>query len=101
MPDITKIADEKMKAAIIANLQAGERHRRVCYINDREGQLQRFNFGYAPDWSQAEIIAAISGKIKTLRKAAKRQPYMDATLLLPMLRAAWSVECERAQEEVA
>ncbi len=101
MTNITKIADEKMGKAIRASLQAGERHRRACYIKGREGQLHRFNFGYTSDWSQEEIIAAIGGRIKTLRKAAKQRPYMAATLLLPMLRAAWSVETERVQEEVS
>lgn len=101
MPDITKIAETEMEASIRESLLAGQRYRRKCYENDREGQLIRFGFGYTPDWSHDELLFALKRKITTLRKAAKLYPGMAQVQLLPMVRAAWEVETQSAKQEAA
>lgn len=78
-------------------LSDGEAYRQKCYLASREWQLRKFNIGWTPDWSHAELIHALHKKLQTLRKMAKLTPGSSALIMAPMYRAAYAVEVELAK----
>ena len=98
--DVSTIIDQALPS-ISQRLTAGERHRRQCYLERRQWQLQQFNIGYHPDWSREELLAALHKKLKTLRKMARQTPWASSLIIQPMVRAAFLAEVESAGSKAA
>jgi hypothetical protein len=100
MLDVRTIIDQA-QPLISQHLIAGERHRRQCYLERRQWQLQQFNIGYHPDWSREELIAALHKKLKSLRKMARQTPWAAGLIVQPMVRTAFLAEVESAGSKAA
>ena len=98
--DIHTIIDEA-QSSLKQQLSTGERYQRQCYLERRQWQLQQFDIGYHRDWSQAQLIAELHKKLKTLRKMAIKTPWACALIIQPMVRVAYLVEVENANNRAA